>query len=171
MRSRFGCALRIRSGLHWCYDVQMNLFFVLLMSFSQAEPDLTTTIQKKYPNHKVVAQCPGAFMNRKDDMAVAISAKKTDKVQVLWISQGGKIQELDSVPSAGDGNKFELDCMSSAKASSFRKSAESSEGIHSFLKFPKGNGLLCYFTGDTDAKCWTFDKAKGVLVDAGGWQT
>jgi hypothetical protein len=133
-------------------------------------PTLLLKFEKGAPGQTKIASCKGDFLGRKNDEGVVFFDKATNVFRVVWISAQGAIQELDRI-SKKNVEKFELQCMNPKEADQLRKAAEQSEGIHAFLKFPKGNGLFCYFQDDVNAKCWTFDKGKGTLVDAGGWQT
>lgn len=95
----------------------------------------------------------------------------TKLFRVLWIRPDKTIQILDTVPKNFGSGEFELSCKPAKEAEQFQKMANASEGIHVFLKLPKGNGMLCYFTSDTDSKCWTGGGKDGALFSAGGWQT
>lgn len=116
-----------------------------------------------------VARCSGDFLELKGEAVVVTSVDK--KIyKVTWINTKGEKRELDSINKFND-EQFELQCMNAKEALAHEKSINESEGIHGFLKMQKGSGLLCYFTDQTQAKCWAYDKTKKALVEAGGWST
>ena len=146
-----------------------NFIFAGLLTASYLPVHATSSsvLLKKYPRHSVAASCSANFLNRPDQEIVVVLHETT--YRVLLVGKNEEIKEIDSLPKRSN-EKFEIQCMSSKEATEHKKVTEGSEGVHSFLKFPKGNGILCYFIDETTAKCWT-NKNNTDLVEAGGWQT
>jgi len=117
-----------------------------------------------------VATCNGSFLGLAKDQIDVNLDPETNSYRVLWKRENGTTAELDQVSKIGAA-PFQIQCMNSKEAGKFKQAAQGSGGIHSFLKFPKESGVLCYFTDNENAKCWAFNKKKNKMVAAGGWQT
>jgi hypothetical protein len=117
-----------------------------------------------------VATCPGTILELKNESAQVTYDKAASTFSVKWVNAKKKTAVLDTVKKFND-EPFELQCMTGKEVLDTKKSLADSEGIHDFLKVPKGQGAFCYFTDETTTTCWTYDKKKKAFVNAGGWQT
>ena len=144
-----------------------NLIFIFSFLFAQAAVAAPASLESV---KATVASCPGTFLHLKNESVKVIIDKVSSNYEVVWIDDQGENKILSTIEKRND-EKFELQCMHAKEAAKLKKSLAGSEGIHDFLQFPKGNGLLCYFVDDVTTECWTYDKKKKSLVNAGGWQT
>lgn len=145
------------------------IFLVLLFTVQPALAGSSSSLNKEL-GRVTVASCSGSFLGLNDESVVVTFDKASSSYKILWIDVKKQETVLSTIKKYND-EKFELQCMATKEASDTKKSLAKSEGVHDFLEFAAGNGLLCYFTDETTAKCWTYDKKKKSLVDAGGWQT
>ena len=154
-------------------SVSLSLSLMLLSTASAVaqgvSPKTKAALSAKYPGEEAVASCSaGAVGNRLDGFA-ALYNSSDKQTRVVAIDKEGGVRELDVIPST-DGSSFELQCLNAKEAKERKKVLRESETIRDFLHVPTGRGAVCYFTSDTETKCWSTDK-DGKLIDVGGWQT
>lgn len=117
-----------------------------------------------------VATCPAKFANLPNDSINVVFDKAASMFTIQWVNAKKEVKELGKVKKFSD-EKFELQCMDAKEAEGRVKDLNEAEGIHSFIKIPKGKGGVCYFVDETMTKCWSYDEKTKSFVDAGGWQT
>lgn len=123
----------------------------------------------KYPGEQIVASCSAANLGKAANSFAALYSSADKRIRVTALDQNGGIRDVDTVPAV-DGSSFELQCLSAREAKERKRTLRESEAIRDFLRVPGGRGAVCYFTTDTETKCWSTNK-DGKLIDAGGWQT
>ncbi len=151
-------------------------FTVLAFAFSMLATSAQTLseasrsrLSTKFPGETIVASCSAMAIGRTLDSFAAVYSSSEEKVRVVAVAKNGDVRDLDVVP-AFRGTSFELQCLNAREAKERKKVLGESEAIRDFLKVPAGRGAVCYFTSETETKCWSTDK-DGKLIDAGGWQT
>ncbi len=167
-----------------CYNARMTsrslrsavlLTSLLLLdglAFSQQKILDANVVQKlatQYPGEQILKWCDGSFLGKPNDKAVALHNAAQKRYRIVWVAKG-TVQELQAIPAFGEPSQFELQCLDPGKAGKIKRTLGLSETIHDFLRLPTGKGALCYFVEQTETKCWSVDR-KGLLIDAGGWQT
>jgi hypothetical protein len=122
------------------------------------------------PKPPETVTCSGKFAGLPNDAITVTLDTKTSIYKVEWVKANKETKELGTVKKFNE-LKFDLQCLDPKNADEIRKNVMEAEGIHGFLKIPKGKGALCYFVDETMTKCWSYYQKTKTFVDAGGWQT
>lgn len=149
--------------------LSLSALLPLIASAQGLADKVKDALAAKYPGEQIVASCSTAILGNTRDVFAALYGAHDKRIRVISVMQNGGTREIDVVP-ATRGSSFELQCLNAKEAKQRKKVLGESETIRDFLRVPAGRGAVCYFTSDTETKCWSKDKS-GKLIEVGGWQT